>query len=232
MVRREKRIFLDFLAGRSKTPVLFEPFLSRRHAETLIWRRGSRLWDDPTEEVRTLVSVTERTGADFVWIDLRDRDISDRRKLRDAVLTEKGAEGEIGFGFLCSVREDVDLAEPAADALGLYGDLLCPALPVIRMDGTLADAVRRGDCAWFAADGIRAEDALKEASGKIRILGGLGVGELSSPALLYARVEKLGAEYPGEWGPGSGGTVAEDDYLGLIAMLGAYARIREWAERT
>ena len=180
MVRREKRIFLDFLAGRSKTPVLFEPFLSRRHAETLIWRRGSRLWDDPAEEVRTLVSVTERTGADFVWIDLRDRDLSVRRRLRDAVLTAKGAEGGIGFGFLCAVREDVDLAEP---------------------------------------------------SGKIRVLGGLGVGELSSPALLYARVEKLGAEYPGEWGPGSGGTVAEDDYLGLIAMLGAYARIRELAER-
>ncbi|MBQ3859108.1 MAG: hypothetical protein II779_01160, partial [Clostridia bacterium] len=152
-------------------------------------------------------------------------------RLRDAVLTEKGAEGEIGFGFLCAVREDVDLAEPAADALGLYGDLPCPALPVIRMDGTLADAVRRGDCAWFAADGIRAEDALAEALGKIRVLGGLGVGELSSPAPLYARVEKLGAEYPGEWGPGSGGTVAEDDYLGLIAMLGAYARIRERAER-
>ena len=229
MITRSRERFLGFLAGREAVPVLFEPFLSRRHAETLIWRRGPQLWDTPAYECATLVSLTERTGSDFVWLDLRNRTAEDKRALAEAVMTLRETVPFLGFGFLGDSREDVLLAEEAGDAAALWGDVRSDRLPVIRMDGTIRDAVRRGDSGWFARSG--AEEALDEADGKIRILGGLGTDRLSLPAPLYARVEALDDVRRGQWAVGSGGVVGDEEYLGLIAMLGAYARIRERAER-
>ncbi len=230
MVHRNKAVFLDFLAGRRGFPVLFEPFLSRRHAETLIWRRGNRLWSEPGSEVSTLISATERTGSDFVWIDLRNRDPAEKNALALAAEKNRPQFPFLGFGFLGETDEDAFLADRYGDAAALWGEIRPHSVPVIRMDGTPEDAVRRGDAGWFAESG--AEEALERAGGGIRILGGLGIDRLSLPAPLYARTEALNAAFPGQWAVGSGGMIADDEYLGLIAMLGAYARIRERAEQT
>ena len=119
MIHRDKDVFLGFLAGRGAFPVLFEPFLSKRHTETLIWRRGGRLWSTPDAEVATLISASERTGSDFVWIDLRDRDPGEKTALaREA---EKGREAFpfLGFGFIGNSEEDARLAELSGDAAAL-----------------------------------------------------------------------------------------------------------------
>ena len=229
MITRSGKRFLGFLTGREKIPVLFEPFLSRRHTETLIWRRGPQLWDTPAHECAALIAATERTGSDFVWIDLRNRTPADKRALANEAAARKADFPFLGFGFLGDSPEDARLAEEAGDAAALWGDVTSDKLPVIRMDGMLRDAARRGDAGWFAPFG--AEEALAEAEGRIRVLGGLGTDRLSLPAPLYARIEALDAAFRGQWAVGSGGVVAEEDYLGLIAMLGAYARIREAAER-
>ncbi len=229
MITREKERFLGFLTGREAGPVLFEPFLSRRHTETLIWRRGPRLWDTPEHEIATLIAATERTGSDFVWIDLRNRTRDEKQALTGEVPVWRGDYPFLGFGFMADSPQDVLLAEEAGDALALWGDVISEKLPVIRMDGGIREAIGRGDAGWFARSG--AEEALEEAGGRIRILGGLGMDRLSLPAPLYARVEALDGAFRGQWAVGSGGIVADEDYLGLIAMLGAYARIREKAER-
>ena len=96
--------------------------------------------------------------------------------------------------------------------------------------GTPEEAMERGDAGWFAENG--AEEALERTGGRIRILGGLGTGRLSLPAPLYARTEAIDARYPGLWAVGSGGVIGDEEYLGLIAMLGAYAQIRERAEQS
>ena len=168
MICRDKRVFLDFLKGLSSVPVLFEPFLSHRHAETLIWRRGAHLWEEPREEIATLLSVTERTGSDFVWIDLRGRSPEEKRALRDGILSAKERESAVGFGVLGESSEDVQAGEEAADALGLYGEIRGGRLPVIRMDGTLEDAILRRDCAWFARDRIRALPSTRGSNGSTR----------------------------------------------------------------
>ena len=229
MITRAKERFLGFLTGREAVPVLFEPFLSRRHTETLIWRRGPRLWDTPEHEIATLIAATERTGSDFVWIDLRNRTRDEKRAVAEEVSARRADFPFLGFGFMGDSPEDVLFAEEAGDALALWGDVQAEKLPVIRMDGGIREAIDRGDAGWFARSG--AEEALEEAGGRIRILGGLGTDRLSLPAPLYARVEALDGAFRGRWAVGSGGIVDDGEYLGLIAMLGAYARIREKAER-
>ena len=229
MITRCGERFLGFLTGREKIPVLFEPFLSRRHTETLIWRRGPQLWDTPAHECAALIAATERTGSDFVWIDLRNRTPAHKRALAEEAAARKADFPFLGFGFMGDSPEDARLAEEAGDAAALWGDVASDKVPVIRMDGALRDAAARGDAGWFAR--TDAEEALAEAEGRIRVLGGLGTDRLSLPAPLYARIETLDAAFRGQWAVGSGGIVADGDYLGLIAMLGAYARIREAAER-
>ena len=223
-MNRDKQVFLDFLRGQGTFPVLFEPYLSRRHTETLVWRRGPQLWDTPAHILDTLLSQTERTRADVLFVDLRPMTPEEKRESAREILAAKEKAPEIGFGVLCADEEDLRAGEASADVLCLYGDLASDRLPVIRMDGTLSDAIRRRDCAWFAQED--AEEALREADGRIRICGGLGIDRLNSPAEVYARVERLTAEFGPSWAVGSGGEIPESDYLGLIAMLGAYARVR------
>ncbi len=226
-MNRDKHLFLDFLAGRGAVPVLFEPFLSRRHTETLIWRRGPKLWDTAGHTVSTLVSQTERTRADMLLLDFRPLSVEEKRAAARELRIAREENPFLGFGLIGETDEDVILGEEAADALCLYGTKTSDRLPVIRMDGTLRDAIRRGDAAWFAQSD--AEGALRESDGRIRVCGGLGIDRLSNPAEVYARIERLTAEYGAAWAVGSGGVIPEEDYLGLIAMLGAYARVRERA---
>lgn len=222
---RDKRFFLDFLVGHGTRPVLFEPFLSKRHSETLIWRRGPRLWDTAAHTVQTLVSQTERTRADVLFLDLRPLDEEEKREAAREILSARESDPALGFGVIGETREDLGIGEEAADVLCLFGDLTSDRLPVIRMDGTPGDAIRRGDCGWFARGD--AEEALRETAGKIRICGGLGTDRLGAPAEVYERVQRLNDACGASWAVGSGGVIPEEEYLGLIAMLGAYARVRD-----
>ena len=110
--------------------------------------------------------------------------------------------------------------------MGLYGDLTSEKLPVIRLDGSIEDAIARGDAGYFAERGY--EDLLNEYGGKIRILGGLGVEEIISaqPVEIYNKVEEIFRRYPGQWACGSGGVLGEGNYLELISLLGAFGRVR------
>ena len=218
-----KEAFLRFLAGKGSAPVLFEPFISRRHTETLIWRRGARLWNTPEHEISTLVSLTECTRADAVFVDLRGRDENGVREMLEVLGSTRAAFPSLCFGVMTDQSEHARLAEASADVLCAYGSASSSNLPVIRMDGTAADALARGESAWFAPSD--AELHLARCGDRIRILGGLGTDSLGAPAEVYARVEKLASDARGRWAVGSGGEIGDEDYLGLIALLGAYGRV-------
>ncbi len=220
----DKRAFLRFLAGESGAPVLFEPFLSRRHAETLIWRRGAQLWDTAEHEIRTLISLTDRTGADAVFADLRGKGEDRARDTIDILSAARKAFPALCFGVITDDPSFARSAEDCADVLCAYGEVSSRRLPVIRMDGSPEEAIDRGDAAWFAPS--CAEEWLLRFGDRIPILGGLGVDALDSPSAVYARVENLAVRWRGRWSVGSGGVIGEDNYLGLIAMLGAFGRVR------
>lgn len=218
-----RRYFTDYLRGKGTLPVLFEPFLSKIHAETLIWRRGEHLWASEEAVIDTLLSLSERTRADVIVLD------PDMMPYTDALpdlIRKKREQTEIGFCLLCRTERDLAIAEACADCVGLYGDLMTDKLPVIRMDGSIEEAVSRGDCGYSAQSGC--EDLLEKYGEKIRILGGLGADYISStpPVEIYDKVEAIYREYPGKWACGSGGVIGENNYLELISLLGAFGRIR------
>ncbi|MBQ2724881.1 MAG: hypothetical protein IJF78_04145 [Clostridia bacterium] len=217
------RYFTEFLMGQGAVPVLFEPFLSKTHAETLIWRRGEHLWASEEAVIDTLLSLTERTRADVIVLDPAMMPYTDA--LPD-LIRKKRTETEIGFCLLCRTEKDLAIAEQCADCVGLYGDLMTDKLPVIRMDGGIEDAINRGDCGYSAQSGCG--DLLEKYGEKIRILGGLGAEYISSapPVEIYDKVEAIHRRYPGQWACGSGGTIDENHYLELISLLGAFGRIR------
>lgn len=217
------RYFTEFLLGQGTLPVLFEPFLSKTHAETLIWRRGGHLWDTAEHVIDTLISLTDRTRADVIVLDMASLPTKDG--LENAVTAARKTT-EIGFCLLCRTQEELAAAENCADCVGLYGSLTTNRLPVIRMDGTAEDAISRGDYGFFALSG--AEELLEAYGEKIRILGGLGAGyvQSASPVEIYAKVEELYRRYPGKWACGSGGEIGNDHYLELISLLGAFGRVR------
>ena len=224
---QNKQYFLDFLAGRGTANVLFEPFIGRMHTETLIWRRGEHLWDSPAHYVDTLIALSERTRADVIFCDMRFYADAEKKELIRA-MEACGNAGGIGYAVICNNAADLALAEisSAICSAAVYGDAVPERLPVIRMDGSLEDAIARGDNAWYAAD--HAEQHLMEAGGKIRILGGLGRDFIlkGAPVNIYAEVERLAAAYPGQWACGSGFEIPEENYLELISLLGAFGRIR------
>ena len=217
------RYFTEFLMGRGAVPVLFEPFLSKTHAETLIWRRGEHLWASEEAVIGTLLSLTDRTRADVIVLDPAVKPYTDA--LPD-LIRKKRAETDVGFCLLCRTERDLAIAEACADCAGLYGDLMTGKLPVIRMDGGIEDAVSRGDCGYFAQSGC--EDLLEKYGDRIRILGGLGVEEIiaAQPVEIYSKVEEIFRKHSGRWACGSGGVIGRDNYLELISLLGAFGRVR------
>lgn len=224
---QDKQCFLDFLLGNGKSNVLFEPFISQVHTETLIWRRGRHLWDTPEAYVDTLVALSERTRADVVYCDMRTYTDAEKERLLHAIEVYPEING-VGFGIICERAEDLALAEnnQSICIAAVYGEARSSSIPIIRMDGSLQDAMERGDSGWFAQD--HAEEYLRQSNGKIRILGGLGKNLLlnSSPVEIYAVVERLAMTYPGQWSCGSGFEIPEKNYLELISLLGAFGRIR------
>ena len=222
---RNKRYFLDFLAGNGTKNVIFEPFLHRTHAETLIWRRGKHLWDTPEQVVDTLASLTERTRADCYFVDLRIYDDPGKRAVLAAGEAHRSADPDLGFGVICEAA-DIPLAEKAADVLAVFGRGCSDCCPVIRMDGTPEETTRDGCSGWFAPD--RAEEYLERYGGKIRILGGLGVDRIvhGAPVDTYAETQRLAAKWGRQWACGSGGEIPAENYLELISLLGSFGRIR------
>jgi len=224
---QDKQCFLDFLNGCGKSNVLFEPYISRVHTETLIWRRGRHLWETPESYVDTLVALSQRTRADVVFCDMRAYTEDEKVRLIRAMECYPDTD-RIGFGVICDHAEDLTLAENSESvcAVAVYGDAKSEHVPIIRMDGCLQDAMERGDCGWFARE--NAEEYLRQADGRIRILGGLGKNTIlnSSPVEIYAEVERLAKNYPGQWSCGSGFEIPEENYLELISLLGAFGRIR------
>ncbi len=224
---QDKQCFLDFLNGHGRSNVLFEPFIGQVHTETLIWRRGRHLWDTPEAYVDTLVALSQRTRADVVFCDMRTYADAEKERLIHAMDVCPDADG-IGFGVICEQAADLALAENSTSVCvaAVYGDAVTNSLPIIRMDGSLQEAITRGDSGWFAQED--AEEYLQQSNGKIRILGGLGKNTVlnSSPVAIYAEVERLAKTYPGQWACGSGFEIPEENYLELISLLGAFGRIR------
>lgn len=224
---QDKQYFLDFLKGRGTVNVLFEPFISRMHTETLIWRRGRHLWDTQEMYVDTLAALSRRTRADVVFCDMRNYADAEKENLLHTMKNYTETDG-IGFGVICGCAEDLALAENSdiVCSAAVYGNAVSSRIPVIRMDGTLDDAIARGDAGWYTED--HAEQYLLEANGRIRILGGLGRDFIlhGSPVNIYAEVERLAKKYPGQWACGSGFEIPEENYLELISLLGAFGRIR------
>jgi len=217
------RYFTEFLMGRGTLPVIFEPFLSKTHTETLIWRRGDHLWASAESVISTLISLTDRTRADVVVLNPAVMPFTDALP---ELIRQKRRTTDVGFCLLCRTDEELDLAEECADCVGLYGNLMTDKLPVIRMDGTAEAAIERGDAGYFAERDC--EDLLREYGGKIRILAGLGVEEIitAQPVRTYDKVEEIFRQYPGQWACGSGGVFGDGNYLELISLLGAFGRVR------
>lgn len=230
MIKKNHR-FSDFLSGNSdiSTPnVLFEPFISKEHAESLIWRRGAHLWDTPSSYIDTLVSLSERTESGTVFANMQLFDNAGKKELLQSISESPMKYREIEFCAICSTQYDISLCEKNENIsfLAVYGKATSKKLPVVRMDGDIIDSILRGDEGWFAA--CDAEYYLAEYGSRIKIMGGLGADRIarSSPVEIYTRIEKLAGEYKGKWACGSGGEIPNGCYLELISLLGAYARIK------
>ena len=217
------RYFTEFLMGRGTVPVIFEPFLSQTHAETLIWRRGEHLWASAEAVIDTLISLADRTRADVIVLDPSTLPYTDSLP---GLIRQKRTKTELGFCLLCRTEEALAAAEECADCVGLYGGLTTDKLPVIRMDGTIEEAISRGDAGYFAERGC--EELLERYGDQIRILAGLGVEEIiaAQPVKTYDKVEEIFSRYPGKWACGSGGVFGDGNYLELISLLGAFGRVR------
>jgi hypothetical protein len=225
---QNKQYFLDFLAGHGNTGVLFEPFISRQHTETLIWRRGAHLWSTPESYIDTLIALSERTRADVIFCDMRNYQTPAEKQALLCAAENCSHEVEVGIAVICDNAEDLRSAESfdGICAAAVYGDAVSERLPVIRMTGSLQEAIVRGDAGWYAAE--NAEKYLQKSGGKVRILGGLGRDFVlsGSPVNIYAEVERLAKTYPGQWACGSGFEIPAENYLELISVLGAFGRLR------
>lgn len=218
-------IFYKLSSRRGKKAVIFEPFVSRTHTETLIWRRGDELWDTPEHYIDTLVSLSERTMSDVIFADMRLFDFGGKRRLLEYISHKDFSPR--GFGIITDSSDDIAFAEESgADVIAAYGDIKSKALPTIRMDGDIENAILLGYDGWYASDS--AKEYLTKYGDKIRVLGGLGVKwvEGSSPMEIYTEVGEIHKQYGSSWACGSGGEISSDKYLELISLLGAFGRIR------
>ncbi len=226
-IGKKYRYFTDFLLGKGSVNVIFEPFIPRDNVENLIWRRGEHLWHTPSSYLDTLASLTDRTRADVVFADIRS--FNDEEKAETVrFIEEYSTDDGIGFALICDSGADIALAESCEKicCVAAYGEITSEKLPVIRMDGSVEDAIGRGDSGYFALE--NAEELLGKYGDRIRILGGLGRDFVlgSSPVTIYSYVEELAKKYPGKWACGSGTSIGGQNYLELISLLGAFARIR------
>ncbi|MGN1410110.1 MAG: hypothetical protein ACI4XJ_08030, partial [Eubacteriales bacterium] len=94
---RNKKYFLDFLNGSGQKNVLFEPFISKAHAETLIWRRGENLWDTPENYIDTLIYLSERTVSDVIFADIRLFAGDEKTRLLSYMAEKSGEISPLGF---------------------------------------------------------------------------------------------------------------------------------------
>ncbi len=227
-----KSYFTSFLKGNGTKTVLFEPFISRYHTETLIWRRGNELWDTPEHYIDTLISLSERTLSDIIFADIRAYGKEDKLSLIHAVCEKSEKIFPRGFGIIADCKEDVKLAEEcgAVDVLALYGGVVSDVIPSIRADChtdvDIASAISCGYCGCYASSGI--DELLPKYGKSIRLLGGLGCNsdKPTSPVKLYETVASLSEKYRKEWACGSGGMIPDSEYLTLISLLGAFGRTR------
>ncbi len=138
-----KEYFISFLRGKGKKAVIFEPFVSRTHTETLIWRRGDELWDTPEHYIDTIVSLSERTLSDVIFADMRLFDFGGKRRLLEYISHKDFSLR--GFGIITDSSDDIAFAEESgADVIAAYGDIKSKALPTIRMDGDIENAILLG----------------------------------------------------------------------------------------
>lgn len=221
-----KRYFLDFLLGTGDVNVLFEPYIDRENAETIIWRRGEQLWNTPQEYIKTKLSLAERTHSDVLFCDMNRFTGAEKIKYIETLRKFILHGGPLGTCVICHSQEEVDDVSDIADCVAIYGSAKSSNSPVIRMDGSIEDAISRGDSGWFARD--NAEYYLKKYGDRIRILGGIGADFINSasPLKIHSTVERISMKYKGKWACGSGGSVAHNKYLELATLLGAFARIR------
>ncbi len=227
-MERNKKFFLDFLAGNGKYNVIFEPFISRMLAEGLMWRRGDNLWNTVENLVDTRLFLAERVGEDIIFLDIRNQNYPYKRDILNAISKKADEADPIGFGIICDSQDDVTLSERCSgvSAVAVYGKASSDKLPVIRMDGNIEDAISLGDSGIFVQDSV--EEYLDKYGNQIRFLGGLGTEWIMSmpPVTIYDRVEEIAKKYPSKWACGSGGMISDDNYLELISLLGAFGRIR------
>ncbi len=215
--------FIRLLTGKgSSTPSLFEPFISRKLTEQLIWRRGDTVWQTAEARMESLISLRERTLADVITLDTRE----DSSETVEALLYY--AAGKLPEGCaLVMMTDDAETAELCG-----FADHVCAVAswelprhsdkPFIRMSGDIHTALAEHADGYFAHE--HAEELLGLANGRITVLGGLGAEYLdhAGPATIHARCAALMEK--GRYILGSGGEVGE--YLGLISMLGAYGKRR------
>ena len=222
----------EFLKGKKGGAVLFEPYISKHNTETLIWRRGHELWDCAEHYFFTQVSLAERCLSDCVILDLEFFGGSgDKEKLIHLTASADYADKE--FCVICTNRDESELCErmnakesARVAVLGLYRNAAHQRTPSVRMDGTIEEAVERGENGYFVRSDVRG--CIEKYGNEILLLGGLGTEfiSLSKPAAIYAEIDTVFRMSGGRWAVGSGGKIPTDDYLQLISLLSAYIRLK------
>ncbi len=223
---RDYRNFMRILlSDEPGEPTLFEPYIHTKIAEQLIWRRGEHLWSTPEMYISTLLVLNECTNSDVVIADTRGFADSMEELYRAMV---QNASDTLRFVALCHTAEAAEQADRcgAVCAVGVFGDVTSRK-PMLRMDGTVEEAIRSGCAGWYAPR--HAESNWNEFGAEIAILGGLGADYIAStgPASIHRRCEELYRVTDNrKYATGSGGCVAEDHYLELISLLGIYKRYK------
>lgn len=222
----------EFLTGKKGGAVLFEPYISKTNTETLIWRRGLELWDRAEHYFFTQLSLAERCLSDCVILDL---DFFGDRENKEKLISLTASADHAGkeFCVICEDRDESELCERMNEkgnarigVLGLYGNAASMRTPSVRMDGTIEEAVKRGESGYFVRSGIRS--CIEKYGDDIHLLGGLGTEFISSLKLasIYAEIDEVFGISGGNWAVGSGGEISADNYLQLISLLGAYLRLK------